>query len=147
MLSHWFKQEKILTHIIAFHAQQATEKAFKGVLEEFDIPVIKSHNLQYLYYLVIEKINLNLDLKLLATLDSLYIESRYPGSMGLLPEGKPSLGEAVTFLEFAKYIFQTIKETLSANHNESTGIWASTWTLTTRWRGLRKFKTFLGLEL
>jgi HEPN domain-containing protein len=102
-----------LTHVIAFHAQQAIEKTFKGVLEEFEIPVIKSHNLQYLYYTVSETINLELDLKLLATLDSLYIESRYPGSMGLLPEGKPSLTEARIFLEFASHVFQTITETLS----------------------------------
>lgn len=102
-----------LTHIIAFHAQQATEKTFKGVLEEFEIPVIKTHNLQYLYYTIIELINFDLDLKLLATLDSLYVESRYPGSMGLLPEGKPSLAEAKTFLEFAFHVFQTINETLS----------------------------------
>jgi HEPN domain-containing protein len=102
-----------LTHIIAFHAQQATEKAFKGVLEEFEMPVIKSHNLQYLYYTIIKKINIDLDLKLIAMLDSLYIESRYPGSMGLLPEGKPSMEEAKTLLEFACYVFETINESLS----------------------------------
>jgi HEPN domain-containing protein len=102
-----------LTHIIAFHAQQATEKAFKGVMEELEMPVIKSHNLQFLYYTINEKIRLDLDLKLLATLDSLYIESRYPGSMGLLPEGKPSLHEAKTFFEFAFNVTQTINEILS----------------------------------
>jgi hypothetical protein len=44
------------------------------------------------------------------TLDELYIESRYPGDFGLMPNGKPSVEEAKEFYEFAKTIYQQTKQ-------------------------------------
>ena len=45
---------------------------------------------------------------LINLLDSLYIESRYPGDMGLLPYGKPTLKDAKEFYDFAENIFEHI---------------------------------------
>jgi HEPN domain-containing protein len=42
---------------------------------------------------------------MLDTLNLLYIESRYPNDIGLLPNGKPTIDEAVTFLNFSKEIY------------------------------------------
>jgi HEPN domain-containing protein len=44
-----------LTHLSAFHAQQAIEKSFKAVIEEFDIGFIKTHSLETLYNIVKDK--------------------------------------------------------------------------------------------
>ncbi len=38
-----------LTHLSAFHAQQAIEKSFKAIVEEFELGFIKTHSLETLY--------------------------------------------------------------------------------------------------
>ena len=36
-----------LTHVAAFHAQQATEKALKAALEEYDLGLLRTHSLTW----------------------------------------------------------------------------------------------------
>jgi len=98
--------DSFLTHIVAFHSQQAIEKSFKAILENASIPVPKVHKLETL----VSKLNITLEINydILTTLDLLYIESRYPGDMGLLPNGKPTLNDAKEFYDFAKEIFSQI---------------------------------------
>ncbi len=43
-----------------------------------------------------------IELDLLILLDQLYIDSRYPGEMGLLPDGKPTVDESTKFFYLAK---------------------------------------------
>lgn len=98
-----------LTHLSAFHAQQAIEKSFKAIIEEFDLGFIKSHSLEMLYDKVKEKILAEIILDHLILLDQLYIDARYPGELGLLPDGKPTLKEAATFYNLGKQIFDAAK--------------------------------------
>jgi HEPN domain-containing protein len=35
-----------LTNMVAFHSQQAVEKILKGIIEEFEIGFVKTHNLE-----------------------------------------------------------------------------------------------------
>jgi len=100
---------EILTHLSAFHAQQAVEKSFKAIIEEFDLGFIRTHSLEMLYNIVSDKILLDVNIELLIILDQLYIDSRYPGELGLLPNGKPSLTEGNQFNNFAKDIFLSAK--------------------------------------
>lgn len=46
---------------------------------------------------------------LLVLLDQLYIDSRYPGEMGLLPEGKPTVKEAIKFFDLGQEVFIAAK--------------------------------------
>lgn len=103
-----------LTHLAAFHAQQAVEKTFKAIVEEFDLGMKKTHSLEVLYHKVKEKHPLEFDPDTLILLDQLYIDARYPGEMGLLPEGKPNLKEAEMFYEFAQEIYQAVKNQLDS---------------------------------
>lgn len=98
--------DSFLTHIVAFHSQQAIEKSFKAILEDALISVPKVHKLETL----VSKINITLELHpdILTTLDLLYIESRYPGDMGLLPNGKPTLANAKEFYNEAENIFNQV---------------------------------------
>jgi HEPN domain-containing protein len=98
-----------LTHLSAFHSQQSIEKSFKALIEEFDMGFIKTHSLEMLYNLVKDKIAVPVDTDLLIILDQLYIDSRYPGEMGLLPNGKPSVTESKQFFFFAQSIFDSAK--------------------------------------
>jgi HEPN domain-containing protein len=91
-----------LTNIIAFHAQQAVEKAFKGLREQLELAIPRSHDLLLLYDGLSEHIVASEDS--LDSLNQLYIDARYPGDMGLLPDGKPSVKEADEFDQFAKMV-------------------------------------------
>jgi HEPN domain-containing protein len=93
-----------LTHIVAFHAQQCVEKSMKAIIEENEIDIPKIHKLIKLYDKVSFSLD-GLDEELMSVLDGLYIESRYPGDMGLLPYGKPSVDDAKEFYSFAKSVF------------------------------------------
>ncbi len=91
-----------LTHIVAFHAQQAIEKSMKAVFEEVEIPIIRTHNLETLFSKIKSEIQPELDEIILAELDRLYLDARYPGDFGLMPFGKPTPEEALTYYEEAK---------------------------------------------
>ncbi|MDF1581520.1 MAG: HEPN domain-containing protein [Desulfuromonadales bacterium] len=101
-----------LSHIVAFHAQQSIEKVFKALLEEHGIETHKIHNLVTIYGRLETIIDAELDLSLLKTLDSLYIEARYPGELGLLPGGRPTLADARKFHEYASGVFARVKKQL-----------------------------------
>lgn len=104
-----------LSHIVAFHAQQCIEKVFKSLLEEHDIEVQKIHNVVTLYGKVQAFVQEDLDLPLLQTLDSLYIEARYPGELGLLPNGRPTAADAVRFRDFAMAVFDHVSRRLKSD--------------------------------
>ena len=48
------------------------------------------------------------ELILLGLINEVYIDSRYPGDLGLLPNGKPTKNEIVTFIELCEIIFQKL---------------------------------------
>lgn len=100
-----------LTNIVSFHAQQAVEKCFKAVIESREIEIQKTHNLLKLYDHIQEDIDL--EEKTLSLINELYIDSRYPGDFGLLPDGKPSMAEAESFYNFALSMYRKIEQLLS----------------------------------
>jgi len=105
-------QNDRLTGHVAFHAQQAIEKSIKAALEEFEIRVPKIHSISKLVYLVGANVKIEVNEDIIIALDSLYLESRYPGEFGLLPEGLPTRKQAESFLLYATEIFESIKSQL-----------------------------------
>ncbi|HAZ03456.1 MAG: hypothetical protein A2W90_16515 [Bacteroidetes bacterium GWF2_42_66] len=97
---------------VAFHAQQAIEKSLKSLIEENGDRVPKVHSLSKLFALCSAYIDIQVDEDLIIALDSLYIESRYPGEFGLLPEGKPSGKQAQLFFNYASKVYLAIKNKL-----------------------------------
>ena len=73
----------------------------KSIVEEFEIDFVKTHNLERLLDIIKEKIELNPPLDLIKRLDEVYINTRYPGDLGLVPSGKPSIQEARELNDFA----------------------------------------------
>ena len=108
--------DSFLTHVVAFHSQQAIEKSFKAIMEDSSIVIPKVHKLENL----VNKINVEIEVnpEILATLDLLYIESRYPWDMGLLPHGKPALKDAEEFYKTAQNIFNQVSKILKINTKE-----------------------------
>jgi HEPN domain-containing protein len=97
-----------LSAIVAFHAQQSTEKTLKALLTYKNVDIPKIHALNKLFDLCQSDLS-SPDDDIVNLLDSLYIESRYPGDMGLLPYGKPTLEDAKRFYDFAEKLFVDVR--------------------------------------
>ncbi|MCX6227386.1 MAG: HEPN domain-containing protein [Bacteroidia bacterium] len=106
-----------LTHLSAFHAQQANEKSFKAIVEEFELGFIKTHSLETLFNQVRHIFPSRIELDSLILLVQLYIDSRYPGEMGLLPDGKPTVAESTGFFNLARTIRKEA-ESICRDNNE-----------------------------
>ena len=91
----------ILTNIVAFHSQQAIEKSIKAIIEELGIAFIKTHNLQSLMMKIEDVFPFTVNELIISELDRLYIDARYPGDLGLMPHGKPTLEEAEIYFQEA----------------------------------------------
>jgi len=98
------KDEYPLTNIAAFHCQQAIEKYLKAIVIEKDVPLIKTHDLIKLNGMINEIKELGIDEKKLIILNEVYIDSRYPGDFGLMPDGIPSNEQAKEFIKYVKEI-------------------------------------------
>jgi HEPN domain-containing protein len=108
-----------LTNVATFHCQQAVEKYFKAFILENDKPLMKIHNLLALYGIIKEIIDFEFDEDILATVNDIYLESRYPGEIGLLDDGSmPTVEQANMFFVFAQEVETKIKNELSKNCKE-----------------------------
>jgi len=103
-------KDERLTNVVCFHSQQCVEKSLKALIESNDEIPPKTHDLIRLYGMVEKKIVLNEDM--LAKLNEIYIESRYPSTIGLLPNGAPTLEEAIEFYNYATELHKKIIEQL-----------------------------------
>jgi len=98
---------------IAFHCQQAIEKYLKAFLIENDVPLQKIHNLVRLNEMVKEVRDLGIDEKKLVVINRVYTNTRYPGEIGLLPDGLPSREQVQEFIAFAKEVKTIIGSALT----------------------------------
>lgn len=99
----------LLTNIVAFHSQQAVEKSIKAIIEEFGVAFVKTHNLQTLMIKIEEIMPLTANELIISELDRLYIDARYPADLGLMPDGKPTLEEAVIYYREALNIKRQVE--------------------------------------
>ena len=92
-----------LTNMVAFHAQQSIEKSVKAYIEEMGLYLPKTHDL--LRLLRISTLDLlDEETEVIEELNYLYLNTRYPAELGLLPEGKPSQDDAELFRKTAQRI-------------------------------------------
>ena len=98
-----------MTQSVAFHSHQVIEKSLKAFLEDEDVKIPKTHDLEKLYGLILKAgIKLILEEDVLAQSNDVYIDSRYPGDTGLIPEGILSTEKANEFYESAKEIYEKV---------------------------------------
>lgn len=57
-------REENLTHMVAFHAQQAIEKSLKAVIEEHELGSVKIHNLERLFEIAKDFAKVDADLSI-----------------------------------------------------------------------------------
>jgi len=99
--------EDRLTNVVAFHCQQCLEKCLKAAIEEKGSASIKSHDLVRLQFNADIQFN-DAETKLLEIINEVYIDARYPGDLGLLPHGKPTIGEVENFIAFCEMLFNKL---------------------------------------
>ena len=103
------------TGAIAVFCQQAVEKYFKAYLVEHSIDFPKTHDLLNLYNKIKAIKNWDIDETILASLNGLYIKTRYPSDIGAMPSGNmPTLDETKGFIDFAKKVEEIFKKELEA---------------------------------
>lgn len=130
MAIEWLKSAKIdldtidsiindehLTPSVAFHSQQACEKSLKALLEYYKRDVPKIHSLNKLSKLLESYITID-NSEIIDILDTLYVETRYPGVLGLLPNGKPTVNDAKEFYSFSKAIFKQVCDSIRITDKE-----------------------------
>ena len=100
-----------LTSVVAFHAHQSIEKSFKAVIEYQNRKIPKQHDLLKLKSLIGNLLDVE-ENDALDSLNTLYIEARYPGDLGLLPDGQPTKEEAKEFYALALRIFDDVDKVL-----------------------------------
>ncbi|MBI9037700.1 MAG: HEPN domain-containing protein [Bacteroidales bacterium] len=100
-----------IENIVLFHCQQAIEKLLKAILVEHNIRFPKIHSTRTLYELVISNIIIDLKINedIFIEIDSIYIDSRYPTSLGVLPSGFPTHEEAKKMFDETEILFEEIK--------------------------------------
>jgi len=69
-------------------------------------PPPKTHDLIRLYGMIEDPWSIEEDM--LARLNEVYIDSRYPAAIGLLPHGAPSFEDTKAFYEFARAFNQKV---------------------------------------
>jgi len=106
--------------LASFHAQQSVEKLLKGLLWNQKVNPPKTHDLVFLYQRVKRRYqSLSLDKEELEFLNGLYIESRYPADLGLLPEGEPTAADARRALAIAREVLGRVREVLGQVSSDS----------------------------
>ncbi|CAN2040267.1 HEPN domain-containing protein [Candidatus Magnetomoraceae bacterium gMMP-15] len=108
-------KNEMTTCAASFHAQQSVEKSLKAIFEEYDTKILRTHNLDKLFSKIRPYLNIDFNESTVDKLNSLYIDSRYPGAFGFLPNGKPTLEDVDEFYVFAKFIFYVVKKFLEAH--------------------------------
>lgn len=113
-----FKAIKVLLNekvyrLVCFHAQQFVEKVFKGLLFQQGIDPPRTHDLGFLYQRLDQlNVPLKIDMADLEFLSGIYVESRYPLDVGLLPHGEPVKEDAQKALDIAERVFAQVEKKL-----------------------------------
>lgn len=103
-----------VSNVVLFHAQQCVEKCLKALLEENGALVPHIHSVVKLHSLVTEKagISLTLDEDEFDLVDAVYIDTRYPSGLGLLPSGFPTKEDAREILGIAEKVYKETSKRL-----------------------------------
>lgn len=105
------RDDDTLLNIVLYHCQQCIEKCLKALLEEHEIRIPRIHATVKLHSDVRKAVPAVPALASdedLAFVDDVYLDSRYPGSLGLLPGGFPTAEESLRGLRIARSVLENV---------------------------------------
>ena len=97
-----------VSNVVLFHSQQCVEKCLKALLEENGIPVPHIHSIVKLNSVLAEETEISIPLieDEMDLVDAVYIDTRYPSGLGLLPSGFPTKEDAKEMLDIAERVYE-----------------------------------------
>ena len=99
--------------MVCFHAQQAVEKGLKALLAAAAYPIPRIHNLIRLRRIVEDSLGpLEIDEEALMFLNDIYLDSRYPTDLRVLPGGMPDAVDAQRAYGDALRIFEVLSSSV-----------------------------------
>jgi len=106
--------ERQIYTIVCFHSQQCSEKCLKAILQEKNIKPPRIHNIKVLKDMAESALGSTLDISVeeATFLGQVYVESRYPLDIGLLPNGEPTKEDAQKALKIARRAFTQVERML-----------------------------------
>jgi len=102
------QSDESLSNVAMFHCQQCVEKSLKALYEESERHIPRIHSTLKLYADILKLvpgINQFATNEDLTYIDAVYIDTRYPGGFGLLPNGTPSRDDVIRGVEIARKVF------------------------------------------
>jgi len=107
--------EEELYHLVCFHAHQAIEKIFKGMMRSKGKNIPKTHDIISLYNAILPLVGeLPVSDDDMGFVNRFYIPTRYPDTFpGALPEGLPTKDDAGRALEIARETLKCIGNKLT----------------------------------
>ncbi len=106
--AHKLLNDEYHANIVLFLCQQTIEKILKAILDENGERVPRIHNTKELYRLVRNFVAFDIEFDFFELIDSIYIESRYPATMGLLPSGFPTEKQALDIYKQTENVFNMV---------------------------------------
>jgi HEPN domain-containing protein len=105
-----------LFNMVCFHSQQCVEKALKALLARLDKPIPRIHDLINLHQIAQDSLGYSIDLteEGLMLLNDVYLDSRYPRDVGLLPGGQPDQADAQKASAFAAEMFRNLSQLIES---------------------------------
>ena len=107
-------QNRVVPNVILFHCHQCIEKSIKAVLAQNNIEIPRIHGVLRLNEIMSKLIKYHsiLTNEELNEIDDIYIDTRYPGTTGILPGGNPDLKDAEYFYKLAEKFYMDINKLL-----------------------------------
>lgn len=107
--------EEELYHLVCFHAHQAIEKIFKGMMRSKGQNIPRTHDIISLHHIILALIDeLPVSADDMGFVNRFYIPTRYPDTFpGALAEGLPTKEDASRALEIARETLACIANKLT----------------------------------
>jgi len=110
-------EDEYLSNIVTFHSHQCVEKIFKALLSEYGVYFPRVHDIYKLFELIPGEIKtvLRINEDDLIKINEVYLDSRYPSEVGLLPSGFPSREQAKIIFDKTREIFDRVLNILETS--------------------------------
>ena len=104
-----------VANVVSFHAQQCVEKCLKALLEDTGADIPRIHSIVKLLDLLPAQTQqfLDIDEEDLDLVDSVYTDTRYPNSLGLLASGFPARKSTKRLVEIATIVYERTDQALT----------------------------------
>jgi HEPN domain-containing protein len=110
-------------NMVCFHSQQSVEKLFKAIIAIHRKEIPRTHNLLRLHKICEDLLGseIHIDDEVLLFLNDVYIDSRYPSDLGVLPSGQSDKDEAEMAFKYASHLDALLRPMVETQLKKNSG--------------------------